>query len=97
MGPLAIPANPVSGFPTPVFNYGYTFSIVTQDAVGNVLPNCGIKLYRTVDDSVAAQGVSDGSGNYSVGASNALNHYFVIYKAGSPDVFGTTLNTLVPV
>lgn len=83
-----------------LYPYGYTLTITTQDAVGQLLPFCGVTVFRTADNSVAAQGVSDSNGSYTVGASSALQHFAVIYKvqgAGLPDIFGTSVNTLVPV
>jgi len=78
-----------------VFAYGATISGTTKDANGNALASCALVLYRTADDSIAARGVSDASGVYRLGASTALVHYLVAYKAGSPDVAGTSVNTLV--
>lgn len=79
----------------PIFEYDYYISGVTRDNAGNPLANCTVRLYRTANDSVAAVVVSDGSGNFSIASSPALAHYIVAYLPGSPDVAGTTLNTLV--
>ena len=57
--------------------------------------NCVIKLYRTRDDVEAYSTVSDASGNYILPVDNLTQWYAVAYKAGSPDVAGTTVNTLV--
>ena len=63
-------------------------------ASGGVVPD----LSDTSDVEVA-QTVSDAGGNYSfnVNAPNAApsKYYVVAYLPGSPDVAGTTLNTLV--
>lgn len=79
----------------PVFEYPFTISGVTKDSSGAALGGCRVVLYRTADDSIAAQTISDGSGNYSFSASSSLTHYVVAYKAGAPDVTGATVNTLV--
>lgn len=92
---MALP--PVRGFTenTPIFEHPYFISGVTRDANGNAIGNCIVILFRTADNSIAAITVSDASGNYVIVASQALQHYAVAYLAGSPDVFGTTVNTLV--
>ncbi len=69
---------------------------VTKDSTGAALAGVTVKLYRTSDDALMATTTSDGSGNYSfanVGLGEA--YYVTAYKAGSPDVAGTTVNTLV--
>ena len=80
-----------------VFPHAYYISGSTLTAAGSPLPACSIALFRTADNSVAALTTSDGNGNYSIAASPALNHYAVAYLPGSPDVAGTTVNTLVGV
>jgi hypothetical protein len=74
---------------------------VTYDSAGNVLPNCIVKLIQQVPpDRCVFQTVSDSGGNYVVdlpvgfSQSNTKNYYIVAYLHGSPDVFGTTVNTL---
>lgn len=71
-----------------------TISGTTKDSAGAALGNCDVVLFRTQDDSKASETQSDASGNYRMDASTALQHYAVAYKAGSPDVAGTTVNTL---
>lgn len=79
----------------PCFEYPFAIVGVTKDSTGAALASCRVVLFRTADDSIAAQTVSDGSGNYRVDASPAIAHYAVAYKAGAPDVSGVTINTLV--
>jgi len=79
----------------PFFEYPYALAGVTRDASGAPLGNCIVVVYRSADDSVAARGLSDGSGNYRLDASSELFHYIVAYLEGSPDVAGTTSNELV--
>ncbi len=83
-----------SGETTP-FEYPSAIAGVTRDGNGNALAHCALILFRTIDNSIAALGQSDGSGQYRLGASMALSHYLVAYLAGSPDVCGTSVNTLV--
>jgi hypothetical protein len=68
---------------------------VTKDSDGNPLASVAVVLFRTADNSVAAQGVSDAGGNYRLDASSEIQHRADAYKAGSPDVAGSTVNTLV--
>lgn len=59
------------------------------------MPNCALVLLRSSDNSVAAIGTSDANGAYSLGASPSVTHQLVAYLAGTPDVTGSTINTLV--
>ena len=71
---------------------------VTRDLNGNPLAACTVKLYRTYDDSVHEVVTSDANGNYTFSAIvDGSNYYVVGYLPGSPDVAGTTVNTLVGV
>jgi hypothetical protein len=90
-----VPVRNFNGIPKTTADQDFTISGVTRDSTGAVLGNCVIDLFRTADDSVAARTESDGSGNYKIYASSELTHYAVAYKAGSPDVAGTTVNTIV--
>src|SRR5258706_13707919 len=80
---------------TPVFTYPYSIAGITKDASGNALGNCMVQIFRTADDSYVSQVTSDANGNYNIPASNLFQHYLVAYLAGSPDVAGTTVNTLL--
>ena len=73
----------------------FSISGITKDSAGAALGNCVIKLYRTSDDLESYSTVSDDSGNYILPVNNLTQWYAVAYKAGSPDVAGTTVNTLV--
>lgn len=73
----------------------YVISGRTLDAASAVLPSCTVKLFRTRDDLLVDQAVSDGLGGYAFSVSAAESYYVVAYLPGSPDVSGTTLNTLV--
>jgi hypothetical protein len=70
---------------------------VTRDSAGARLGNCVVELYRTIGDAVVGDATSNADGNYYVkGARPGVAHYIVAYKAGAPDLAGTTLNTLQP-
>ena len=73
---------------------------ITRDSNGNPLAACTVQVYRTDTQQIVDQETSDANGNYMVqvpvGFSQAqpMTWYVVAYKAGSPDVAGTTVNTL---
>ena len=68
---------------------------VTRDASDVALGNCVVKLFEAATDIKIAQTTSDGSGNFSFNVgTNAGFFYYVYYKAGSPDVAGTSVNTI---
>jgi hypothetical protein len=66
---------------------------VSRDATGVALGTCVVKVFRTADDTLVASTISDGSGNWTAYPNAQGPYYFVEYKAGSPDVFGTSPNT----
>lgn len=69
---------------------------VTRDANNSPLSGCTVHLFRTRDDVEVDQTISDGSGNFAfVTASPGESYYVTAYLAGSPDVAGVTVNTLV--
>ena len=78
-----------------VSRYGITG--VTRDYAGGVLGSTTVKLFLTADDSLISSVLSDPlTGQYTVSTPFYPNaHYIVCYKTGSPDVFGTTPNTLI--
>lgn len=69
---------------------------VTKDSTGAALSGVTVKLYRTADDALVDMAVSNGGGNYEFRSASPTTAYYVVaYKAGAPDVAGTTVNTLV--
>jgi hypothetical protein len=70
----------------------------TKDSSGSNLGNCIVQGFLTSTDVCVGQTTSDTGGYYELPTSYAgVAHYLVAYKAGSPDVAGTSVNTLVPV
>lgn len=67
---------------------------VTRDSTGVALGNCVVQLFRTVNDVLVVETTSDANGNFAITAGGD-GFYIVAYKVGSPDVAGTTLNTLI--
>lgn len=67
----------------------------TKNSSGVALPSCVVDAFRTSDDVKMDGVVSDASAQYEISVYTDETHYVVAYKAGSPDVAGTTVNTLV--
>jgi hypothetical protein len=68
----------------------------TRDKLGAPLGGCRVFLFLTATDELVASTVSDGSGKYRFDNPGPGPFYVVSYLVGAPDVFGTTVNTLVP-
>ena len=66
---------------------------VSRDATGAALGNCTVNVFKTSNNELVGSTISDGSGNWTVYPNQAGPYYFVEYKSGSPDVFGTSPNT----
>lgn len=69
-----------------------------KDATDAVVANATVQAFVTATDAYAGEGISLNDGTYYVGVeqSAATPHYLVAYKVGSPDIAGTTVNTLLP-
>jgi hypothetical protein len=69
---------------------------VSRDSTGAALASCRVELFGTGSDQIIAETVSDAGGNFTFGNPGTGPFYIVAYKTGSPDVAGTTVNTLFP-
>lgn len=67
---------------------------VTRDTNSAALGSVVVQLFRTTDNSFIEQSTSDVNGNYQLSTPYSDAHYIVAYKAGSPDIAGTTVDTL---
>jgi len=73
----------------------FSLSGVTRDSTGSALGSCVVKCFEAATDIEVGITTSDGSGNFSFSlGNNAGFFYLVAYKPGSPDVAGTSVNTL---
>jgi hypothetical protein len=75
----------------------FTLTGTTRDSGGAALGACMVELFRAVDDVKIGNTVSnadDGKFEFRGLVRGAL-HYVRAYRAGSPDVAGTTVETLV--
>jgi len=68
------------------------------DSVGTIVANATVQAFVTATDLYVGADTSREDGTYGVGVeqAKATPHYLVAYKPGSPDIFGTTVNTLLP-
>lgn len=67
------------------------------DSSDVAVPNAVVQIFRTSTDEFQRETTADQSGYYEAGTDKVgEGHYLVAYKAGSPDVAGTTVNTLTP-
>lgn len=66
----------------------------TIDSDGAILGSCVVKLFRTSDDLLIDTATSDSNGYYTLCATVGGPFYVIAYKAGNPDVSGTTVNSL---
>lgn len=67
---------------------------VTKSVAGAALASVTVELFVTGGDFVVGRTTSDASGNYRFDNPGSGPFYIVAYKAGAPDVAGTTVNTL---
>lgn len=72
----------------------FNISGVTRNSSGAALANCTVKLFNQATNQLEQSGVSDASGNYSFTVDKAAVWLVLAYLSGSPDVAGTTVNTL---
>jgi hypothetical protein len=105
LGPRRVPRGGIghSLFSTPLlkkptFTGTFSLSGVTRDSAGVALAGCVVDLFLNSEDTLVATTTSDESGNYRFIVNGNSQTYFVrAYKAGSPDVAGTSVNTLTAV
>jgi hypothetical protein len=74
----------------------FVISGVSRDSSGVALGSCTIALMQTGGDILTQTTISDASGNFSFSNPGSGPFYLVAYKVGSPDVAGTTVDTLLP-
>lgn len=69
-----------------------------KDSVSAIVANATVQAFVTATDVYAGEGVSLSDGTYYVGVEQLKSTamYLVAYKPGSPDIAGTTVNTLLP-
>lgn len=70
----------------------------TFDSTSAVLAGAIVQGFVTVTDIFVGQVTSNSDGTFILPTANlaSVQHYVVAYKSGSPDVAGTSSNTLLP-
>jgi hypothetical protein len=71
------------------------FNGFSRDASGGVIAGVTVKCMLTATDTKQSEAVSDANGLFVVSTAEAGGHYLIFYKAGTPDICGTTVNTLL--
>lgn len=67
---------------------------VSRDSVGAILGNCRVLIFRTSDNTLLAELLSDAGGIWRHNTFDPGPFFLVEYKAGAPDLAGTSVNTL---
>lgn len=69
-----------------------------KDSGGTAVANAIVQGFVTATDAFVGEVTANTDGTYTLGTEQlkATAHYLVAYKAGSPDIAGTTVNTLLP-
>ena len=73
----------------------YAISGITRDSAAVPIGSCRVELYQTGGDIPTLTTISDASGNFRFDSPGSGPFYLVAYKAGAPDVAGTSINTLL--
>jgi hypothetical protein len=67
------------------------------DSDSNPIASAIVEVFLSSDSSWQRETIADENGYYEAGTDKTgAAHYLVAYKAGSPDIAGTTVNTLTP-
>jgi hypothetical protein len=69
-----------------------------KDSVAAPVANAIVQGFVTASDAFVGEVTANEDGTYVLGTEQLKTtpHYIVAYKAGSPDISGTTVNTLLP-
>lgn len=67
---------------------------VAYGATGSPIPGATVRLFNTATGLLVCTATADSAGNYVVTEPNNVASFVVAYLPGSPDVAGTTVNTL---
>lgn len=84
------------------YNYGYAsgrsapkvITGIARDSGGSPLGGATVSLYNTATGLLVETVTADAGGYFTVTDPNNVACFVVAYKPGSPDVCGTTVNTL---
>lgn len=74
----------------------YGFKGKSRDQYGSAVGICNMTLFKTSDDSVMDRTTSDPNGDFLLNTPFYPDtHQIRLHKAGSPDIDGVTVNTLI--
>lgn len=92
--PLGVGPSVQGGLPLPP-KY-FVLADIATDGSGTPMAGATINLFRTADNAFIDRVVSGADGSYEFRTPAPASNYFVVaYKAGAPDVAGTTVNSLI--
>lgn len=78
------------------FRQRWVISGTTKDSAGSSLGNVELSFFYSEGDLLKGKTTSDAAGAYAMDVGcNSSKFYIVAYKPGSPDVAGTTVDTLI--
>ncbi len=95
-------AGQIGGWDVPDYGWGgsiipYFINGQTLASNGAVLTGVLVEGFLTSNNMFVGSVFSNSLGNYTLPTIFASNtHYLIAYMSGSPDIAGTTVNTLVP-
>jgi hypothetical protein len=75
----------------------FRLSGVTRNNQGIPVDAVTVELFLTSTDTLQLRTVSNAAGEFAFDVMPPGLYYIVAYKAGSPDIAGTTVNTLTPI
>lgn len=84
----------ITPIPSRLTERNYTIAGVTQDATGVALGNVTVRLFNSATNLLEQATISSAVGAYSFTVDKFQTYYTVEYKAGPPDVYGSSVNTL---
>jgi hypothetical protein len=73
----------------------FTIAGITKDSTGAPLGGCVVDLFNTDTDVKINSIISDVNGNYSFPVQPGVQFYIVAYKPETPNIAGTSANTLI--
>lgn len=74
----------------------WVLSGVTRSSNNAALGSSAVSVFDTASNTLVAQTTSSALGEFAAPLYSTGPFYMVAYKSGSPDVAGTTVNTLTP-
>lgn len=72
------------------------FNGITRDQYGSPLGGCTVRLFRTSTNELQAIVTSDANGAFLATSPYNDAHFMTVHKAGSPDVAGASIDTIIP-